>query len=135
MFGEDRYHRFMNAEVNTHVDPMCPFCRIVAGQIPSTKVVETSRTLAFRDLNPTAPTHVLVIPKRHIANAHEVTVDHAEDVAEMFTTAQAVASKEGIATSGYRLVFNVGADSGNSVAHLHMHVVGGRAMGWPPFAQ
>lgn len=112
----------------------CLFCRIVAGEIPATVVADTERTLAFRDLNPTAPTHVLVIPKRHIANAHEVLPDHAVDVAEMFATAQEVARTEGIDDSGYRLVFNVGEDSGNSVPHLHMHVVGGRRMGWPPFA-
>jgi histidine triad (HIT) family protein len=114
--------------------PTCLFCRIVAGDIPATVVADTERTLAFRDLHPIAPTHVLVIPKRHIANAHEVLAEHAADVAEMFTTAQEVARIDGIADAGYRLVFNIGEDSGNSVPHLHMHVVGGRRMGWPQFA-
>jgi histidine triad (HIT) family protein len=111
----------------------CLFCRIVSGDIPATKVTETDRTFAFRDLSPTAPTHVLVVPKIHIDHAGAVTADHAPDLAEMFTTAQEVARIDGIADSGYRLVFNVGADSGNSVNHLHLHVIGGRSMGWPPF--
>lgn len=112
----------------------CLFCRIVAGEIPSAKVAETDRTLAFRDINPVAPTHVLVIPKAHIANAHEVMAEHADDLAALFVTAQQVARQEGLEGRGYRLVFNVGEDSGNSVPHLHMHVVGGQRMGWPPFA-
>ncbi len=115
--------------------PDCLFCRIVAGTIPSTVVLETELAFAFRDLNPTAPTHVLVVPRRHIANAHEIEADHAVDVASLFRAAQEVATREGIDASGYRLVFNVGEDSGNSVAHLHLHVIGGRAMGWPPFAR
>ena len=113
----------------------CLFCRIVAGTIPSTAVLETELAFAFRDLNPTAPTHVLVVPRRHIANAHEIAPEHAPDVAALFTAAQEVARIDGIDQSGYRLVFNVGEDSGNSVAHLHLHVVGGRAMGWPPFSR
>lgn len=113
----------------------CLFCRIVAGEIPADRVHETDRTFAFRDINPTAPTHVLVIPKQHITNASEIAPEHADTVAELFTTAQAVAATEGIADRGYRLVFNVGEDSGNSVPHLHLHVIGGRPMGWPPFAR
>lgn len=112
----------------------CLFCRIVAGEIPATRVAESSLSLAFRDLNPTAPTHVLVIPKVHITNASEVSGDHAANTADLFVLAQEVARLEGISSSGYRLVFNVGEDSGNSVPHLHMHVIGGQQMGWPPFA-
>lgn len=111
----------------------CLFCRIVSGEIAATKVAETDHSLAFRDLAPTAPTHVLVVPKRHVDHAGVLTVDHAADVADMFTIAQEVARVDGIDATGYRLVFNVGDDSGNSVAHLHMHVIGGRPMGWPPF--
>lgn len=111
----------------------CLFCRIVSGDIPATVVIETTRTVAFRDLNPTAPTHVLVIPRRHIDHAGVLTADHAADLAEMMTTAQEVARVDGIDERGYRLVFNVGEDSGNSVGHLHMHVIGGRPLGWPPF--
>ena len=101
----------------------CLFCRIVAGEIPSTAVHETERTYAFRDIQPAAPTHVLVIPREHIADAHAVRAEHGELVAELLTTAQAVARQEGIDGSGYRLVFNVGEDAQNSVAHLHMHLV------------
>lgn len=112
----------------------CVFCRIVAGEIPSTTVVETQATLAFRDVNPIAPTHVLVIPKRHIANASEIGPADGDVLAEMLIVAKSVAAADGIAAAGYRLVFNVGEDSGNTVAHLHLHVIGGRRMGWPPFA-
>ena len=112
----------------------CLFCRIIAGEIPAKKVLETETTFAFRDLNPVAPTHVLVIPKRHIEHAGVIGASDADEVAALFVTAQQVAVSEGIAESGYRIVFNVGEDSGNSVAHLHMHVVGGTRMGWPPFS-
>lgn len=111
----------------------CLFCRIVSGDIPATVVVETERTLAFRDINPTAPTHVLVIPRIHLADAAVVEPAHGPDLAEMMTTAQEVARIDGLTDRGYRLVFNVGEDSGNTVAHLHMHVIGGHALGWPPF--
>ena len=110
----------------------CLFCKILAGDVPSAEVVSTDRAYAFRDIQPAAPTHVLVIPREHIDNAHEIRPEHAETVAELFATAQEVARKEGIDGSGYRLVFNVGEDAQNSVAHLHMHLVGGRPMDWPP---
>jgi histidine triad (HIT) family protein len=112
----------------------CLFCRIIAGTIPATVVAENEQALAFRDLNPTAPTHVLVIPKRHIENAHEIRAEHAADVAAMFAVSQEVSRIDGLNERGYRLVFNVGEDSGNSVGHLHLHVIGGQRMGWPPFA-
>jgi histidine triad (HIT) family protein len=110
----------------------CIFCRIQAGEIPSTEVASSANTFAFRDLNPAAPTHVLVIPRQHIENADELRAEHGEVLAEMYETAQRVARADGIAESGYRLVFNVGADTGNTVPHLHLHVLGGRPMGWPP---
>ena len=110
----------------------CLFCKILAGDVPSTEVASTANTYAFRDIQPTAPTHVLVIPREHIDNAHAVTPAHAEVLAEMLTTAQQVAVQEGVADGGYRLVFNVGDDALNSVPHLHLHVIGGRKMGWPP---
>jgi histidine triad (HIT) family protein len=112
----------------------CLFCKIVNGEIPATIVHDGAQSVAFRDLNPAAPTHVLVVPKRHIDHAGTVSGADAETLADMFLTAQAVAAKDGIASTGYRLVFNVGVDSGNTVNHLHLHVVGGRPMGWPPFA-
>lgn len=110
----------------------CLFCKIVAGEIPSEKVLETDRVLAFRDIQPQAPTHVLVIPKEHVTNAADLTTDHAALLADVFTAANDVAAQEGVAESGYRLVFNVGDDALNSVPHLHLHVVGGRRLGWPP---
>lgn len=110
----------------------CLFCRIVAGEIPSAEVLSTERTYAFPDIEPAAPTHVLVIPREHVANAHELTAGHGDLLAEMFTAAQSVARQEGIDGSGYRLVFNVGEDALNSVPHLHLHVIGGRRLGWPP---
>ena len=110
----------------------CLFCRIVRGELGSTEVLSTERSYAFRDLNPQAPTHVLVVPRVHIDNADDVTVEHRDDVADLFVTAQAVARREGLVPDGYRLVFNVGDISGNSVAHLHLHVLGGRRLGWPP---
>jgi histidine triad (HIT) family protein len=113
----------------------CIFCRIVAGDIPSTKVTESEHSLAFRDLHPTAPTHVLVIPRTHIPNAGEIAATHGSAIADLFVTAQEVARIDGLSDSGYRLVFNVGPDSGNSVDHLHLHVIGGQLMGWPPFPQ
>ncbi|MCU4183922.1 histidine triad nucleotide-binding protein [Acidiferrimicrobium sp. IK] len=110
----------------------CLFCKILAGEVPSSEVHSTGGTYAFRDINPQAPTHVLVIPRRHIANAGDLGAGDGGVLAEMITTAQAVAASEGIAESGYRLVFNVGDDAGNLVPHLHLHVLGGRPMGWPP---
>jgi histidine triad (HIT) family protein len=110
----------------------CLFCKILAGDVPSDEVLSTDRAYAFRDIQPTAPTHVLVIPREHIDNAHEIRAEHAETVAALITTAQEVARKEGIDASGYRLVFNVGEDALNSVPHLHLHVIGGRRLTWPP---
>jgi histidine triad (HIT) family protein len=110
----------------------CLFCRIIRGEIPSTEVLSTERSYAFRDLHPQAPTHVLVVPRVHVATADDVTADHGDDIADLFVTAQAVARREGLVPDGYRLVFNVGEISGNSVPHLHLHLLGGRRLGWPP---
>lgn len=110
----------------------CLFCGIVAGEVPSEEVASTERTYAFRDIEPALPVHVLVVPREHVESADTVTADHAGLLAEMMGTAQQVARQEGLAERGYRLVFNVGEDARNSVAHLHMHVLGGRPMGWPP---
>lgn len=100
--------------------------------MPSTEVLSTDRTYAFRDISPAAPTHVLVIPRQHVENASTVETGHADVLVEMLHTARAVAEQEGILERGYRLVFNVGDDALNSVPHLHLHVIGGRRMGWPP---
>src|SRR3954452_19335373 len=110
----------------------CLFCKILAGDVPSTEVLSTEETYAFRDVNPTAPTHVLVIPREHIENAAALTPRHAGLLSAVITTAQQVAQQEGVDASGYRLVFNVGDDALNSVPHLHLHVIGGRRLGWPP---
>ncbi len=110
----------------------CVFCRVVAGELPSEEMASTETTYAFRDIEPAMPVHVLVVPRRHIVSADTVGPDDAGVVGEMVQTAQQVARAEGIAERGYRLVFNVGDDARNSVAHLHLHVLGGRPMGWPP---
>ncbi|MDA8391196.1 MAG: HIT domain-containing protein [Actinomycetota bacterium] len=94
--------------------------------------MSNERTYAFSDIEPVAPVHVLVVPREHIADADQLREHHGELLAEMFTTAQAAAKAQGVAESGYRLVLNVGPDALNSVAHLHLHVVGGRRLGWPP---
>ncbi|WP_245597201.1 histidine triad nucleotide-binding protein [Jiangella gansuensis] len=111
-------------------DPDCLFCKIVAGAVPATVVLETRRTLAFRDISPQAPTHVLVIPRDHHRDVAELADASPETLAELVDTARAVAADEGI--DAYRLVFNTGAQAGQSVFHVHGHVLGGRAMTWPP---
>ena len=113
-------------------DQRCLFCRIVAGEVPSDEVASSARTYAFRDIQPAAPVHVLVVPRDHIESAATVGPEHGDLLAEMIATAQRIAAQEGIAESGYRLVFNVGDDARNSVPHLHLHVLGGHRMGWPP---
>jgi histidine triad (HIT) family protein len=110
----------------------CLFCKIVAGDIPSKEVVSSEHTYAFFDINPAAPVHFLVIPRRHITNAAHIEASDGELLAEMFATANQGATAQGIAEDGYRLVFNVGDHALNSVPHLHMHVLGGQQMGWPP---
>jgi histidine triad (HIT) family protein len=109
----------------------CLFCRILAGEVPSDEVASSERTYAFRDIEAGAPTHVLVIPRTHITDAAAIEPEHGEILAEMLGTARRVAHEEGL-VGGYRLVFNIGVDSGNSVPHLHLHVLGGRPMSWPP---
>jgi histidine triad (HIT) family protein len=110
----------------------CLFCKIVAGEIPSDEVAASERTYAFRDIQPAAPVHVLVVPRVHIESVAMMTPEHGDLLAEMIGTAQHIARQEGVADSGYRLVFNVGEDALNSVPHLHLHVLGGHRMGWPP---
>lgn len=110
----------------------CLFCKIVAKEIPSEVVLETDRALAFRDINPQAPTHVLVIPKEHHENAAALAEADQGLADEVLRTAHAVAVQEGIAESGYRIVFNTGAGAGQTVFHVHAHVLGGRNLTWPP---
>ena len=110
----------------------CLFCRIAAGEIPAQVVFEDDYTLAFRDIDPKAPTHVLVIPRRHIASVNDLDALDADLVGRLFLTAREIAAAEGIAEAGYRLVMNTGADAGQSVAHIHLHLLGGRDLAWPP---
>ena len=105
----------------------CLFCKIVAGDIPSTKVYEDETVLAFRDINPQAPTHVLVIPKAHISGASEINADNAALVAHCLEVAAIVAKQENL-TGGFRLVSNCGPDAGQTVGHLHFHVLGGKQL-------
>lgn len=109
----------------------CLFCGIAVGDIPATVVHETVRTLAFRDLNPAAPTHVLVIPRDHFATAGELADADPAYAGEVIAAAAAVARQEGL-TGGYRLVANTGDDAGQTVHHMHVHVLGGRPLDWPP---
>lgn len=110
----------------------CLFCKIVAGEIPAEKVFENEAVLAFRDIRPQAPTHVLVIPKEHIASAQEVTDDNALVMGKIHSAIAQIANQEGIATKGYRVISNVGHHGQQTVPHLHYHVLGGRQLGWPP---
>ena len=113
-------------------EPECLFCRIVSRDIAADIVHETETTVAFRDLEPQAPVHVLVIPKQHQSNAAALVDADPTVLAEVIAAAHAVAVTEGIAESGYRLVANTGADARQTVFHAHIHVLGGRTMGWPP---
>ncbi len=108
----------------------CLFCRIVGGEIPAAIVAQDEHCIAFRDINPQAPTHVLVIPVQHVASVNEL--DDPAIAGRLFAMAREVAEAESVAQSGYRLVVNNGADAGQSVHHLHLHVLGGRALAWPP---
>jgi histidine triad (HIT) family protein len=113
-------------------DPECLFCKIVGEQIPAAIVHRDERVTVFRDINPQAPTHVLIVPNEHVADTEALEAEHDALVGELVRTARAVARQEGLSERGYRLVINTGADAQNSVAHLHIHVLGGRQMGWPP---
>jgi len=110
----------------------CLFCAIVAGEIPATTVLETDRILAFRDINPQAPTHVLVIPKTHYPDVAALAAADAALLGEVIAGAQQVAASDGVAETGYRVVFNTGAQAGQTVPHVHGHVLGGRSLTWPP---
>ena len=105
----------------------CLFCKIIAGEIPSTKVYEDETILAFRDINPQAPTHILVIPKEHIPSVDGITAENSSLVAHIFETIPKIAAAEGL-TNGYRVVSNCGADAGQTVHHLHFHILGGKQL-------
>jgi histidine triad (HIT) family protein len=110
----------------------CLFCKIIRREIPGSIVYEDERVLAFNDINPQAPTHVLVVPKRHIATLNELSTEDDRLVGELVRRASAIASERGLSAGGYRTVFNTHRDAGQTVFHIHLHLLGGRAMGWPP---
>lgn len=110
----------------------CLFCKILNGDIPADIVFESDTALAFRDINPQAPTHVLVIPRKHIATINDIDDEDRALVGDMYLAAKEIAGQEGIADSGYRAVMNCNEGAGQSVFHIHLHVLGGRNLGWPP---
>lgn len=110
----------------------CLFCKIVSGEVPATVIRETERTLAFRDINPQAPTHVLVIPRAHHRDVGALAAADPETLIALLRDAAEIAAAEGLAERGYRVVFNTGGEGGQTVFHVHAHLLGGRGMGWPP---
>jgi histidine triad (HIT) family protein len=110
----------------------CLFCKIVAGEIPASKVYEDDEVIAFDDINPQAPTHVLVVPRRHVATLNDLAVSEDALVGTLVRRAAAIAKERGIADGGYRTVFNCNAAAGQTVFHIHLHLIGGRSMAWPP---
>jgi histidine triad (HIT) family protein len=110
----------------------CIFCKIVAGEIPAAKVFEDERAVVFRDINPQAPTHALVIPRRHVASLNEASEADESLLGHLLLVAARVAREEGRAESGYRTVINTNADAGQTVFHIHVHLLGGRRLTWPP---
>jgi histidine triad (HIT) family protein len=110
----------------------CLFCRIINGQIPATIVYQDDRLVAFKDINPQAPMHVLVVPRRHVASLNDLAPDDDGMVGEMVRRGAALAREHGHADRGFRTVFNCNADAGQTVFHIHLHVLGGRTLAWPP---
>lgn len=110
----------------------CLFCRIVSGDIPAAKVFENDHLVAFNDISPVAPMHVLVVPKAHIPTVNAIEPEHDALIGEMLRTAATLAAERGYADRGYRTVFNCNAEAGQTVFHLHLHVLAGRSLAWPP---
>ena len=110
----------------------CLFCKIIAHEIPASIVYEDDRILAFNDINPQAPTHVLLVPKRHIATLNELSPDDDQMVGELVRRAAAIAKERGISADGFRTLFNTNREAGQTVFHIHLHLLGGRTMHWPP---
>lgn len=118
--------------VDRSSQPDCLFCRIVRGELPATVVVDDDLVLAFNDIAPRSPTHILVIPKIHIGSVADLTEDDGPLLGSLFATSARIAREQGIADAGYRIVSNVGRWGGQTVDHLHLHLMGGRAFDWPP---
>lgn len=110
----------------------CLFCKIINGEIPSKKVYEDDAVYGFMDIEPQAPVHVVLVPKQHVVSANELTEEHAELVGKLFLAAAKIAKEQGFAEAGYRIVNNCGADGGQTVPHLHFHLLAGRSLQWPP---
>ena len=110
----------------------CLFCRIIASELPSKKIYEDEQLVAFHDVNPQAPVHVLIVPRKHVATLNDLSPDDAPIVGAMVARAAAVAKELGIDARGYRAVFNCNREAGQSVFHIHLHLLGGRPMAWPP---
>lgn len=110
----------------------CVFCKILAGDIPADIIYESDRAIAFRDINPQAPTHVLIIPRQHIATINEITEDDHAVIGSLYLAAQEIARQEGCAEQGYRVVMNCNEAAGQTVFHIHLHLLGGRSLSWPP---
>ena len=110
----------------------CLFCKIIAGQIPASIVFQNDHVVAFKDITPRAPTHMLVVPRRHIATLNDLAPDDDALVGEMIRAAASLAKEQGLQERGYRTVFNCNADAGQTVFHIHLHLLGGRPMTWPP---
>lgn len=110
----------------------CLFCKIIKGDIPCTKVYEDDKVFCFKDIDPKAPVHVLVLPKKHISSLNEVTKEDSEIIAHIFMVIEKLVKELGISEAGYRVVSNCGEDGGQSVSHIHFHLLGGRSLEWPP---
>lgn len=110
----------------------CIFCKIVKGEIPAKKVYEDDKVIAFNDISPQSPIHILVIPKNHISSANDINNENKEIIGHIFSVISNIAKSEGIADKGYRIVNNCGEDGGQTVSHIHFHILGGRQLQWPP---
>ena len=110
----------------------CLFCKILKGDIPADVIFESDSAIAFRDINPQAPTHVLIIPRKHIATINDITPDDHTLIGSLYAAAKSIAAQEGFSDDGYRAVMNCNEAAGQTVFHIHLHLLGGRAMNWPP---
>ena len=113
-------------------DADCVFCQIIRGQLPGKMLHSDADVVAFRDVNPRAPTHILILPRKHVPSVNDLTEDETESMGRLYLVARDLAKRERIAERGYRLVMNTGAGAGQSVPHIHLHLLGGRPMSWPP---